>query len=368
MRAHVLAFHAPYKCRHAGVCCSSGWDIPVEAPLYRTLHAAVEWGQLRVEGFGLSGAMFEAASGLPHGEPALLGRRANRHCVFFEPSRGNLCAIQRQMGHAHLPSACRHFPRVVLIDPRGVFITLSNVCPTAASLLLEPGSAHVVLNAPGFDDHAIWEGLDAREELPPLIRPDLLWDWQAWDRWERRAVRLLADTEGTPEQALQLLRCAVTAMMAWRPAEGPLVDAVDRAFEEARAGEAWTPSRDTLLELERCVTSSTGPASSDRGPAPAAAEVPGWEAWSGAVRRFLASRAFANWVGCYGTSLATWFKSIEAAYAVLRLSAARASVASGTPLDRDGLIAALADTDHLLMHQISAEELARGLEQWEERR
>ena len=54
--------------------------------------------------------------------------------------RGNLCAIQRQMGHDQLPSACRHFPRVVVLDPRGTFITLSHVCPTAARMLIAGGS------------------------------------------------------------------------------------------------------------------------------------------------------------------------------------------------------------------------------------
>ena len=46
---HVLGFHAGYRCRHSGVCCTSGWTIPVEAPLHRTLQAAVAWGHLRLD-------------------------------------------------------------------------------------------------------------------------------------------------------------------------------------------------------------------------------------------------------------------------------------------------------------------------------
>ena len=67
------------------------------------------------------------------------GAGPTARCVFFEPRRGNLCAIQRQMDHSHLPSACRHFPRVAVIDPRGTFVTLSHVCPTAARMLIDGG-------------------------------------------------------------------------------------------------------------------------------------------------------------------------------------------------------------------------------------
>jgi len=116
---HVLGFHASYRCRHAGVCCTSGWAIPVEAPLYRSLQVALEWGQLHVDGATHGPDLFESVDDLPHGEPVVLRRRPNGACIFFEPQRGNLCAIQRQMDHSHLPSACRHFPRVVVIDPRG---------------------------------------------------------------------------------------------------------------------------------------------------------------------------------------------------------------------------------------------------------
>ena len=126
MPVHVLGFHAGYRCRHAGVCCKSGWTIPVEAPLYRTLQSAIAWGHLRLETDPHAPELFEPAERLPHGEPAVLRHKADGSCVFFEPKRGNLCAIQRQMGHAHLPSACRHFPRVVVLDPRGTFITLSH--------------------------------------------------------------------------------------------------------------------------------------------------------------------------------------------------------------------------------------------------
>ena len=157
---HVLGFHASYRCRHAGVCCTSGWAIPVEAPLYRSLQVALEWGQLHVDGATHGPDLFESVDDLPHGEPVVLRRRSDGACVFFEPQRGNLCAIQRQMDHSHLPSACRHFPRVVVIDPRGTFVTLSHLCPTAARMLIDGGPADVVTSGAVTDTHAVgvWEG------------------------------------------------------------------------------------------------------------------------------------------------------------------------------------------------------------------
>jgi hypothetical protein len=40
--AACLSFHAPYRCRHVGVCCETAWDIEVDAPIV----AAVSLGRL----------------------------------------------------------------------------------------------------------------------------------------------------------------------------------------------------------------------------------------------------------------------------------------------------------------------------------
>jgi hypothetical protein len=56
-------------------------------------------------------------------------------------------------------------------------------------MLLDAGDAEVVTSGPVIDRHLALEGLDARDALPPLLRRDLLWDWDGWDRWERGAVR-----------------------------------------------------------------------------------------------------------------------------------------------------------------------------------
>jgi Fe-S-cluster containining protein len=353
------------------VCCSSGWAIPVEAPLHRSLNAAIEWGQLRIEGAHRDSDLFEPAPHLTDDDSVVLRRRANGACVFFEPERGNLCAIQRQIDHAHLPSACRHFPRVVVIDPRGTFVTLSHVCPTAARLLLVQGtSAEVVVRGPAIDGYQTLEGLDARDALPPLVRPEMLWDWDSWDRWERGAVAMLARDGQSPEEALHALDRAVEAVSVWRPADGPLEDAVDSALAEA----ARSPRAALVLEadriaslcaiVDRSVPEALKPAALAETPR---FDVPGWDQWGAALCRYLAARAFANWVGYYGTGLKTWRNSILAAYAVLRAAAARHAEQLGGPLDAGAVLKVFGEADLLLLHLASAPAMAAALDDWEER-
>ena len=365
-QVHVLAFHAPYRCRHSGVCCTSRWAIPVEAPLYRSLERAIEWGQLRLDDHAGREPLFEPADDLPGSEPVVLGRRANGACLFFEPSRGNLCGIQRQIDHAHLPSACRHFPRVVAIDPRGVFVTMSHVCPTAAALLISGGSAAVVTSGAAIDGHGVWEGLDARDALPPQLSADVLWDWDSWDRWERGAVALLAADGRTPESALGRLADAVARTEAWRPEHGPLDAIVDDALDPGVCTEAPIELSDAALGTLCTMVWQSVPATLGASPHDVTFDVAGWELWAPAIRRFLAARAFANWVGYYGRGLTTWFLSVLTAYAVLRAAASNEVNGAGRPLDEVMLLRALRQADELLVHKSSARDLAAALDQMKE--
>jgi Fe-S-cluster containining protein len=393
MAVHVLGFHSGYRCRHAGVCCKSGWTIPVEAPLYRTLQAAIAWGHLRLDADVAAHSLFQPAEGLAHGEPVVLRHKPDGSCVFFEPQRGNRCAIQRQMDHGHLPSACRHFPRVVVLDPRGTFITLSHVCPTAARMLIAGGSADVVAGAPGFDEHAIWEGLDARDALPPLVQPGVLWDWEAWDIWERAVPNRLAASR-SPEAALADLETAVQRVAVWRPGGESLIEVVEAALQAERPSSEPVVEAQQILDLERLVSDSVPPDLrrhlTNDPLMPAQLDVPGWSAWRAVVGRYLAARSFAGWVGYHGSGLLTWYKSILAAYAVLRAACARASLAAdpdaesapaadefdgraeASPLQRTlderMMVEALGNADRLLIHMASAADLAAALDEWELRR
>ena len=133
--AYCLSIHSSYACADSGDCCTAGWPIAAEPPLI----AALTGGALGKA--WTAGRAFETEAGL-EGPEAIL-RTVGRACVFHEPDRRR-CAIHRQAGPATLPTACRNFPRITLTDRRGVFITLSHFCPTAAALLLEDRDITIV--------------------------------------------------------------------------------------------------------------------------------------------------------------------------------------------------------------------------------
>ena len=116
-------------------------------------------------------------------------------------------------------------------------MTLSHYCPTAAGMLFHPviprdfgspgpeGSAgpllRIVEDPPAFPAEWPWEGLDARDALPPLLRPGVLMDWPSLERWERFAVSVLAEEDRSPEAALDVLAAAAEEARRWTPAAGP---------------------------------------------------------------------------------------------------------------------------------------------------
>ena len=128
-RVRALSIHVGYRCRHAGACCTSGWDIPVEPEVEERLQAAMR-----------SDRCFRRVVGLPQGARVVLRTDDAGRCVFLDPRRrpSGLCTIHRDLGEDALPSACRHFPRVVTLTPLGVSVTLSHYCPTVAGILLRP--------------------------------------------------------------------------------------------------------------------------------------------------------------------------------------------------------------------------------------
>ena len=101
--ARCLSLHAGYLCRHEGACCTAGWAIPVERPVYERLsvHFGAADGRSR---------LFDTDGSLPDGAAAMLNVQQSGACVFFEADRGNLCAVHRELGAESLPVACRQFP------------------------------------------------------------------------------------------------------------------------------------------------------------------------------------------------------------------------------------------------------------------
>jgi Fe-S-cluster containining protein len=353
MLVRLLALHAPYQCRHRGVCCREPWAIPVERLSHLRVLDAVGAGTLRLP-HGNAG-LFAAAPGVEADADVVVGRRG-RDCVFLEPGEAGLCAIHRDMGHEALPTACQHFPRVVVLDPRGVSLSLSYVCPTAADLLYDapPAWHRIVHGGPVVLPGMHWEGLDARDTLPPQVSETRLWDWDALTAFELQALRALSTRP--PEQALAVIAGAAARLE--RDSRAPLEALVETAFHDA---DPRTPQPDLDALVRLAVASSTGADPGAWGPEgtrAAAAEF--WLRHQPQVSRYLASRVMASAVVYHARSATVWSAWLQTAYAVLRRSL-DLEIRAGDA-ERRIFAAALARADRLLVHGIDAGRLAAALQ------
>jgi Fe-S-cluster containining protein len=277
MRVRSLSFHARYRCAHSGACCTSSWPIPVEADRLERLRAAVVNGRLRT---AAGRDAFTAPDDAPAETPALLSV-VNGQCAFYDAA-AHRCHAHTALGHDALPLACRQFPRVVLHDPRGVSLVLSHYCPTAARLLDTHARVEIVENPDAFPPGGEYVGLDARTSLPPLLRPDMLMDWDSWWEFERLAVDFIGNATEPMTRVLIDLRAIIESIRTWSPDAGdPLIERVRSAFAAQGRRESF--------------------------PLP-------HEKTPGVVRHFLAAHAFANWTSHLGQGLRTWLRSIEAAH------------------------------------------------------
>ena len=255
----------------------------------------------------------------PQDTPATLAI-ANGCCVFFDADGGHACRIHAALGHDALPLACRQFPRIAVHDPRGVSVTLSHYCPTASSALSAAGPVTIVEQPPAFPVGADYDGLDATRALPPLLRNDMLMDWNAWWAWEAASVAVITGGDEPAAVRLGRLRQAVDGVRGWSPSDGPLRAHVDRAFATARLADAapFIPDRHELetrwqeivLAIPEDLRYQVPPIDDDARQTPAL--VPHTD-------RFLAAHAFANWTAHLGDGLHAWLRSIEAAYVCLLL-------------------------------------------------
>jgi hypothetical protein len=237
-----LDFHAPYRCRHAGACCAAGWTIPFE-------------------------------------DGTVAARDAAGSCIFLDGA-GRRCSIHRAHGMHALPLSCRMFPRVVLHDARGTFVSLSHFCPTAAALLFDAeGEAAIVEAPPPLAAVGELDGLDARHEWPPLLRPRVLMDVESYALWERLAVARLTRDRTSPGETLATLGEITARIAAWTPGTEPLRDAVHASFDQSCA--------------ERV----------------AGRESRGDEA---AVKRWLAARLFGAWTAYQGDGLSATLAFLRA--------------------------------------------------------
>jgi hypothetical protein len=283
-----------------------------------------------------------------------------------------------------LPASCQHFPRVCLVDGRGVRVSLSHYCPTAASLLFaHEGPVTIVPGPPAVSGIAVPEGLDVRDELPPRLTPGVLMDLEALTAWEQLVVQTLAGPDapaGTPAEALALLRAYAERLVVWTPGDAPLVAMIgglpaaegtaggEGPFTSAERGSDGGPYR---LERQRramrvvaqtCRAPWTWPATPANVDALDRAFVaPEWPAATAIVRRYLAAKAFGAWVTYQADAARGLVRWLQLAHDVLRVEAARACGAANRSLDGDLLLTAVRQTDLLLTHYADGLAVARSL-------
>jgi hypothetical protein len=377
---YCLSLHAPFLCRHSGACCTSGWPIHVETDRLTALQAALRVGRLATAADETGdGTPFLEPPDLPPGAGAVLRTCASGACVFYERD-GGLCAIQRTLGQGLLPSACQHFPRRCLIEPGRVAVSLSHYCPTVARMAFDAGPRLDIVEAPAsLVGHIALEGLDAREALPPLLRPGMLTDLAGYRAWERVVVDILA-TPLAPEAALAHISAFTERVRPWTPREGELREAVERAgsmggrspagigggqdngqgaSESARGYEVVRASVPTGILTKPAPDRPDG--IDDRWVADA------WPQFSQPLRHFLAAHAFGNWCAYHGRGLRTVVRSLAVALSVVRVEAARRCAAAERPLDEPLLLEAMRAADLLLVHLADPKALAARLSEVEQR-
>ena len=345
-----LIAHARYACRHSGVCCSSDWEIPVEDALHARLASAIGAGELQPrDGVGLVDC-----PGVPAGTRSILGRRSGR-CVFHTAGPCG-CDLHAWGGADAKPVACRQFPWIAVRDPRGTFASLSHVCPAAQDRLVDPA---LLVLAPLPRAAASLDGLDVRRSLPPALSPRLLLDWDALSAWETQALDACARRDA-PQDALQDLLALRTHARRWTTTQGPLAAWIASWTPDAppSAATAWRP--DPALDA---IVRASAPVGLTVPPSVACGDAPRWLGSAPLIRRYLAARLIACWPLHYGTGVATAIAYAAALLSVLAVEIAR-QAPPGVAAGDAALLAAIAETDRLVVHLAGPDALARGLDAW----
>jgi Fe-S-cluster containining protein len=359
----ALSIHADYRCRHSGKCCSVGWDVPVELPVYRSLQAAIAAGTLAVSRDAHGLAPFIVEPDLPDDAAAIFERTDDGACVFLD--RGpNLCIVHRDLGESALAATCRHFPRLAVRDARGTFISLSHFCPTAASMLFRDDVPVSIVAAPPAFPPADYEGLIVGgDDLPPLLTPRMLMDHDGYAAWERHMVARAADVTRAPESVLATLVRDASVLARWTPGQRPLADAVTGLRDDYVAAEAPEQLMDSLRLFAQVITAVPD----DLKPEPDEEHLPDayrqwvrpvWRGLGPAVNRYIAAKAFASWTAYQGRGVATIVRGLEAAVALVRVEAARLCRDAGRALDAALLLEAFRAADFALNHLAVGEDLA----------
>ena len=359
-----LSFHADYRCRHSGKCCSADWDVPVEVPVYRSLSEAIGAGRLKTAPGTEGLEPFILGPDMPEDSAAMFERTESGHCVFLHPA-SRLCIVHRDLGEQALAATCRHFPRVAVHDARGTSVALSHFCPTAASLLFRDDVPVAIVGSPPAFPPADYEGLEVTDDdLPPLLHPRMLMDVDAYSAWERHMVGRCADVARSPDSILATLRRDAALLGRWHPGGLSLTEAIALlpiAFVDAPAMADLQASLGLFREAMTAVPEEFRPEADEDGLTEAYEQLvlPSWSRFHAPVVRYIAAKAFATWTAYQGKGVATIVRGIEAAVALVRVEAARQCRDAGRALEGELLLEAFRGADFILNHLAVGEDLAR---------
>jgi hypothetical protein len=324
----------------------------------------------RIRREGVTGPLF-VESTPPRDAPRLdVARDAGGSCVFFDRDGGRLCAIHREAGVEALPSACRHFPRKILRDLRGTFISLSHFCPTAAAMLLARDPLQVVEAHPPLRLSEPIEGLDATDALPPLVRPGVLCDLEGYSAWEQASVATFARADLGYQDALDLVAAATEHIRDWNPGHGTLSERVHTAFLDARAeAGADRHAQSRALETVGALAAGSDLAHVDRFEATWQELIPfAPPRFDVAMKNYLAARVFANWIAYQGRGLRSIVEWLRTCAAIVRHQMVRRTLefhasahttGAGLALDPDDFVEAFRMADLLLLHVVDTQAFAR---------
>lgn len=365
VRTFALSLHAPWRCRSSLRCCTSSWPIPVEPAVRRQIERGAARGAL-VFDEAAAGALPAADWLVQRGRRRWLATTDDGRCVFLE-DRG-CCGLQRGLGEAAQPVSCREFPRLAVIEARGVSLSLTHYCPSAAALLFDALTPLArATDAAAFPPQRAYEGLDVRGVVAPWLRPGVWLDPEARDVFELQALALL-DRDTSPEAALAALRTGVADASRWRPADGALAAHVERTLgaAEVATAEDLTPAAAlaALRAIDGCAPRGLGDTPVDeRAAAWAAADAlwvdPVWASFARPLRAWLAARLMASWVLWQGDGLKATVRALELGLLALRALCARETAQARRPLDRALLTAALGEADLRLVQRADPRALAR---------
>jgi hypothetical protein len=209
------------------------------------------------------------------------------------------------------------------------------------------------------------EGLDARDALPPLLRPDVLCDPDGYDAWERASIATLDRPDLTWQAAVAWIASATDRARAWRPGHATLAACVTRAFAEDPQPVAQALSDEQLIRL---VWRSGDDCLPLEGRALAAFEdlwlrqaADGFAQFDRPMKNFLAARLFGTWIAYQGRGLRSIVNWMRAAGALVRHHFLIRVLDSGRPVTTNDFLEAIRMTDLVLLHAIDTQAFARAV-------